>query len=151
MIEHIFIARQKGGKLAACDEVEIVAHKGIVGDRYFEQSEKPGLNVTFVEAEAIEQMSQLSGQSIGLDAARRNFVTRGVRLKGLLEKIFKIGAVEFYGVEIGRPCMASDYVVEGTTSVIHADWLDESCLRANVLSSGPLRAGMTIQSPTQSS
>jgi MOSC domain-containing protein YiiM len=74
-------------------------------------------------------------------------VTQGVRLNQLVGKEFTIGDVRFYGVELCEPCgslgkaLANDSL---TPAQVVKAWVHSGGLRANVLSTGILRLGMTF-------
>lgn len=145
MIDSIYIARQSGELPMPVDEIELVADKGIVGERNFEKDQWPGQNVTFIEAEEIERFNATYGRDLEPGAFRRNIITRGVRLNELVGETFSIGGLEFYAVELCEPCAtlggylatASLPAAEVVKALVH-----RGGLRANVLSSGLLRVGM---------
>lgn len=51
MIEAIYISTTKKGNQSQLDTAELEKGKGITGDRRFGQSDEPGTNVTYIEAE----------------------------------------------------------------------------------------------------
>ncbi len=147
MIESIFIAKQDGATQIELSEAELVAGKGIVGDRNFDRGTWPGQNITFVEMEEIEAFNKRHDRSIRLCDTRRNIITRGVRLNDLVGKRFSVGGIEFHGVELCEPCrslgdrLATDNM--SASQVVRA-WVGKGGLRADVLGSGTLRVGMTL-------
>jgi MOSC domain-containing protein YiiM len=145
MIEKIFISKEKGQPQVEVDEVMLIADKGIVGDRNFDKAEWPGQNITFVEAEAIENFNATYGRTIQLSDTRRNVVTRGVRLNDLVGKYFQIGNTQFYGVKLCDPCTVLGGLLEtdsmSVRDVVKA-WAQKGGLRADILTHGVLRVGM---------
>ena len=145
MIDSIFIACGRGLPPTEVKEVELVAGKGIVGDRNFGKDTWPGQNITFIEAEEIESFNATYDRSVARSDPRRNVVTRSVRLNELVGKRFSIGGVEFYGVELCEPCkslgtrLGSDAM--SSAQVVRA-WVHKGGLRADVLSNGTIRVGM---------
>lgn len=83
MIKSIHIARQTCGQQQAVAEIHLIAGRGILGDRNFDQRKWPGQNITFVEAEEIARYNETCGQAIAEHATRRNVVTEGVRFRGV--------------------------------------------------------------------
>ena len=151
MIESIFIATVSGEQPTRVDEVEVVAQKGIVGDRNFGKDKWPGQNVTFIEAEEIEHFNKVYSLDASAHSFRRNIVTRGVRLNQLVGSSFTIGGIQFYGVELCEPCAGlGNYLATESlpaTGVVNA-LVHKAGLRANVLSSGFLKVGMALSRET---
>ncbi|ETI62291.1 MOSC domain-containing protein [Marinomonas profundimaris] len=145
MIQAIYVAKKSKQPQIEIDAVKVDAGKGIVGDRYYGKKGIDGPNITFVESEEIAAFNANFGQHIVHSATRRNILTQGVRLNQLVGQEFSIGDVRFYGVELCEPCgslgksLANDSL---TSSQVVRAWLHRGGLRANVLSTGILRAGM---------
>lgn len=139
MIESIFIAEAHGAPQFEVEEAELVADKGIQGDRNVDKT------VTFIEAEEVESFNAAYKRSIEPSETGRNIVIRSVRLNSLVGKAFSVGGVEFYGVELCEPCKTLGHrlATDGMppAEVVRA-WVHKGGLRANVLSSGALRPGM---------
>ncbi|XOZ35031.1 MOSC domain-containing protein [Halomonadaceae bacterium KBTZ08] len=139
MIESIFIAETHGAPQFEVQEAELVADKGIKGDRNVNGT------VTFIEAEEVESFNGDHNRSIEASETGRNIVTRSVRLNSLAGKTFSVGGVQFYGVELCEPCktLGQRLATDGMSpaEVVRA-WVHKGGLRANVLSSGALRSGM---------
>ena len=73
------------------DQVEVVAGRGIRGDRFFGRATRLASSVSFVAAEALEAVENDLGLAPGsLDPrlTRRNIVTRGVDLNALRHRSF---------------------------------------------------------------
>ena len=62
-----------------------------------------GYELTLIEAEALESLAA-DGVEISWEAARRNVVTRGIRLNALVGRRFLIGEVECVGRRLAEPC-----------------------------------------------
>ena len=147
MIKAIYVAKKSKQAQIEIDAVKVDLGKGIVGDRYYGKKGNDGPNITFVESEAIDAYNKNFGQNIAHFDTRRNIVTQGVRLNQLVGKEFTIGDVRFYGVELCEPCislgkgLANDSL---TPAQVVKAWVHSGGLRANVLSTGILRLGMTF-------
>jgi MOSC domain-containing protein YiiM len=125
------------------NEAEARAHRGLVGDRYFEgcgtftdwEPKGPGRELTLIESEVLAE--------IGLSAseARRNIVTEGVGLNDLVGKRFRIGSVLIEGIRLCPPCAHLDKV---TSNALLKPLADRGGLRANILSDGIIRVGDAI-------
>jgi MOSC domain-containing protein YiiM len=127
----------------AVTEVGARAHRGLVGDRYFEgcgtftdwEPKGPGRELTLIESEVLAE--------IGLSAAeaRRNIVTEGLRLNDLVGKRFRIGSVLIEGIRLCPPCAHLDKV---TGKALLKPLADRGGLRADILGDGLIRVGDAI-------
>ena len=104
-VVEITIAREEGGPLERLGSAELVAGKGIVGDRYFQPDATGALDaVTLVEEEQAAVASESLGITITARDTRRNIVTRGIALNDLVGKEFQVGTATLYGSELCEPC-----------------------------------------------
>ena len=147
MIKALFITENSGEALQPCNQVQVVAGAGIVGDRNFKKEQWPGQNITFVASEAIEKFNNDYQQSISLDTLRRNIVTEGVNLNALVGKKFSVGEVRLIGVELCEPCKDLGLRLENEklsgADIVKA-FLHSGGLRADILSDGVLSVGMPV-------
>src|SRR5215213_7730243 len=108
-VVEIFIGPEFERPMKSMDSVEAVAGGGLSGDRYFRDADVPDSErdpteeVTLIESEAIEAARRDHGLDFGAGDTRRNIVTRGVTLEGLLGERFFIGDVELEGLEPNPP------------------------------------------------
>ncbi len=138
---HDFRGRHGLGRMdhgfTAVGEVECVAGKGLVGDRYFEFKEDFKGQITFFSAEVLEELQGEYGV-VDPTVLRRNVLVRGGDLEGLIGKRFTIQGVVFEGSEECKPCYWMDQAVgEGAE-----DFLKGRCrggLRARILTDGGIR------------
>jgi MOSC domain-containing protein YiiM len=85
------------------DRVEVVAGKGLVGDRYKSGSGKRG--VTFIQAEHLPVVAALSGLAeVAPATLRRNVVVSGLPVIALKGRRFRIGTAVFEGTGDCDPC-----------------------------------------------
>jgi MOSC domain-containing protein YiiM len=148
-VEQIVIAPAFGAPLEARDAIDVVAGQGIVGDRHFGlPPDDPGLQFTLIEAEAVERFNAEHGLAVRAADARRNVVTRSVRLAPLIGRRFTIGTVLLRGVEVCEPCASLGRRFAGG-SLRPADvvrWFAaHGGLRADVLTSGRIELGDPIR------
>lgn len=120
-------------------EVDCVAGKGLVGDRYFGYRADYKGQVTFFEEEVVEEIRDIfKVPKLPSSVFRRNLIVSGVRLKDWLGKRFVFQGVEFEGCQECRPChWMSRVVEEGTEAYMKANF--RGGLRAKVITSGVLR------------
>ena len=115
-----------------------VAGRGLVGDRYYSRmgtwSDYPnqtGVHLTLIEAEVLEAVG-LTGAE-----ARRNVVTRGIRLNELIGQRFSIGPIVCAGVRLCEPCThLSQLTGIPVDALVH-----RGGLRVDILSDGEIAAG----------
>lgn len=125
--------------------MEVVAGRGIRGDRFFGRATRLASSVSFVAAEALEAVEYDLGLAPGsLDArlTRRNIVTRGVDLNALRHSAFGLdtgdGTVWFDAAGETSPCAwMDDRLAPGARDALRG----RGGLRANPTSSGVLRLG----------
>jgi len=147
VIERIFVASAKGAPLEEVVAAETVAGMGIAGDRNFGKSRWNGQNLTLVEAEEIESVCAAWNVPVDLASTRRNVVVRGVRLDGLVGRVFRVGEVVLRGVELCEPCksLAGHLAPLGVSvaEVLRA-YRGRGGLRCDVVSGGVLRVGQDL-------
>ena len=146
-VEGIFTAPAEA--LPAIPRARVLARPGLGldGDRYaagtgyWSGDRKVSRDLTLIEAEVIEGLSEEIGTAIGPGELRRNVVTRGVRLNDLVGVRFRIGEVVLEGTGLCEPCVHLQHV---TGKPILRPLLHRGGLRANVLSVGEIAAGDAI-------
>ena len=138
----IYIATEAGAPMQARDAVEVVPGVGILGDRY---STRRGhwsdprwreQQLTLVQAEVAEELG------VGPPELRRNLVTRGVQLQGLLGLEFRIGGAVLAGMLPCDPCRYLEDLV-GRPGLLRA-LVGKGGLRARVLQGGRIAVGDPI-------
>ena len=112
---HIHIAEKASNDMKELVNAELIAGKGIVGDRYFngtgKYSEIPDVrDITIIEKEVLDALEQnqppIQEKSIILKPHehRRNLTSIGVPLNYLVGKKIKIGEVILEGGRLNFPC-----------------------------------------------
>ena len=139
-IEEILLAGPKGTPRDSVSSVQAVAGMGLMGNRYFGQ--QPGRyaadrQVTLIEAEAVEAVRETGVPFTAMDA-RRNLVTRGVRLNELVGRTFRVGGAVLRGVELCHPC---GHLAKLTYRGVTRDLKMRGGLRAEVLEGGEICVG----------
>ncbi|MCK8614353.1 molybdenum cofactor biosysynthesis protein [Gordonia sp. C13] len=141
--KHAYFGRPKDGpadevETLTPDSVEIVADKGIRGDRFFGVKAHTEAAVTFL---AIEAWTADAGNADPV-LARRNVVVRGIELDPLRGREFELdtgsGPIRFRGGRPAHPCSWMDTVAgEGVRKAL----IGRGGLRAQPLTSGTLDLG----------
>ena len=148
-VEAIHVAATAGAAMESTQEAQLVAGRGIVGDRYlaglgeFSPVEQdPDHELSLIEIEEIESFNTRAGHSFAADRFRRNVVTRDVRLGDLVGVEFELGGATVRGIRLCEPCrylagLVHDDVVKGM--------LHRCGLRAGIVRGGSLRVGDAVE------
>ena len=91
-------------KIKKVDSIEVIANKGVVGDRHFKEFNDPYCQLSLIESENIDYYNSKYSLNIPYLEFRRNIVTKGVELNNLVGKKLLIGKVKVEGVDLCRPC-----------------------------------------------
>jgi MOSC domain-containing protein YiiM len=148
----IFVAEKAGMPMALRQEAKAIAGRGLEGDRYFDKTghwsntEGEGREITLVEVEAIEALAREKKIEIAPGKVRRNVVTRGVPLNHLVGREFHVGGARLVGIRLCEPCQ---YLEGLTVKGLLAGLIHRGGLRANVVSSGPIRIGDPVTEAKQ--
>jgi MOSC domain-containing protein YiiM len=151
VVEHIFIADYSGHRMQEVADVEALAGCGLQGDRYVAQtgfwSGVDECQVTLIESEILQTISEDTGLPILSGEHRRNIVTRGVRLHQLLGKRFTVGEAVFEFERSRPPCSHIQVLTQAGTA--RALFGQRGGIGARVLKSGLIRAGDAIHVVTE--
>ena len=91
-------------KIQEVNSIEVIAEKGIVGDRHFKDYNDPYCQLSLIESENIDYYNTKYGLNIAYVDFRRNIITKEIELNNLIGKKFFIGKVEVEGIDLCRPC-----------------------------------------------
>ena len=125
------------------DSIEVLADKGIVGDRHFKDFNDPYCQLSLIESENIDYYNNKYGLNIPYVNFRRNIVTKGIKLNELIGKKLKIGKVEVEGVDLCRPCRHLTEML-GQDNILK-EFLRRGGLRCQILSSSNIKVGDKIK------
>ena len=140
----IHVGPQRRQPMQARAVVRAVPGHGLEGDRYarldgtFSEKDRPGQQVTLIEAEAIEALEHDYQVHLQPGATRRNITTRNVPLNHLVGREFQIGEVRMQGIRLCEPCshlerLCNQELVKGLRH--------RGGLRAQILNAGVIRVG----------
>jgi MOSC domain-containing protein YiiM len=142
-VEAIFLAGARGEPRTPVGVATAVAGQGLLGDRYLGAPPTrfaAVCEVTLVEMEAVEHV-RATGRDFGPGDTRRNLVTRGVDLNGLVGRVFRIGNTVLRGVERCDPCSR---LQRFTYRGVMRDLAERGGLRATILQGGEIRVGDAV-------
>ncbi len=144
----IYVTPQKGAALSAVQSAEVVAGRGIVGDRNYDATppkdrpDEGGRQVTLIESEAHEHIEREHGIRLPLNESRRNIVTSGVALNDLVGREFHVGAVRLRGIRLCHPC---GYLEKMTQPGVRKALEMRGGLRCDVIEGGTVRIGDAVE------
>ena len=130
-------------KITEVESVEVVANKGVVGDRHFKEYNDPYSQLSLVESENIDYYNIKYNLNIPYIEFRRNIVTEGIRLNNLIGKRFSVGSVELEGIDLCRPCRHLSELLNQDNII--KEFLRKGGLRCEILTSGNIKVGDKIK------
>ena len=143
-VEGIYIKPARGERPRPVDEVKATAGVGLDGDYHVEAGDIPepgkGYQLTLITREEIEEVA-LEGLTLRPGEARRQLETRGVNLKALIGKRFRVGDVECVGIRVCPPCQPLQNM---TGKPVLLGLKGKGGLRADIVSGGVIRVGDEI-------
>lgn len=151
---HAYFGRARDGAADVptidAGQADVLAGKGILGDRFFGKAAHMDAAVTLLAVEALEAMAaELGAGPFDPLLARRNVVLRGAELAPLLGRDFALesggSVVEFHGGRPAHPCAWMDRMLADGA---HAAMRGRGGIRCRALSDGTLHRGpATLVSP----
>lgn len=145
--QHAYFGRARDGaaEVATVDaaEAEVVAAKGIVGDRFFGKAAHMDAAVTVFSVEALEAIAaELGAAAFDPMLTRRNVILRGAHLPPLVGEEFTVesggGRVTLKGGRAAHPCAWMDRMLAPGA---HAAMRGRGGVRCQPLTSGVLHRG----------
>tara|TARA_B100000035_G_C20874701_1_gene497820 strand:- start:79 stop:522 length:444 start_codon:yes stop_codon:yes gene_type:complete len=137
------ITSNNNKKIEEVDSFEVLANKGVVGDRHFSEYNDPYCQLTLIESENIDYYNTKFGLNIPYIAFRRNIITKGIKLNDLVGKKFLIGNVKVEGIDLCRPCKHLTEMLNQDN--ILKEFLRRGGLRCQILSSSKIQVDDRIK------
>jgi hypothetical protein len=141
-VEAIVVAPAAEAPPITVERATAIAGRGLEGDRYadgsgtFSPGPGGGRALTLIEGEVLDELG------LAPEQARRNVVTRGIRLNPLVGARFTVGAVECAGRRLCEPCAHLERLGEPGTlrALVH-----RGGLRADILTGGEIAVGAAVR------
>ena len=130
-------------KINKVESIEVIADKGIVGDRHFKDFNYPYCQLSLIESENIDYYNLKYGLKISYVDFRRNVVTKGIQLNDLVGKKFLIGKVKVEGIDLCRPCRHLTEILDQDNII--KEFLRKGGLRCQILSTSKINVGDEIR------
>jgi len=140
-VEAIVIAPAAEAPPTRVEHARAIAGRGLDGDRYtdgsgtFSPGPGGGRALTLIEGEVLDELG------LAPEQARRNVVTRGMRLNPLVGARFKVGGLECAGRRLCEPCAHLERL--GEPGMLRA-LVHRGGLRADILADGEIAVGDAI-------
>jgi MOSC domain-containing protein YiiM len=149
-VERVFVAGAGGEAMQPVDEVLAVAGQGLEGDRYATRrgywTDVDECEVTLIRGEDLDAITASSGVAVQDGQHRRNIVTRGVDLRALAGRTFRIGGATFAYDRPRPPCRYIEGLTEvGMTRALAAR---RGGICARVVETGVVRPGDEVETLT---
>ena len=142
VVYEIGITEKNNQEIEKKETIEVVASKGIVGDRYFHDFNGDREQITLIESENIDYYNNTFNTKFTYLEFRRNIVTKNIKLNDLVGKTIQVGNIKLKVNDLCRPC--KDLQQRLGKSNIIKEFLRRGGLRCEILSSGTINVGDKI-------
>ena len=136
------ISSDNNKTIVSVDSIEVLANKGVLGDRHFDDYNDPYCQLSLIESENIDYYNTKFGLNIPYIDFRRNIITKGIKLNDLIGKKLLIGSVKVEGIDLCRPCRHLTEMLNQDN--ILKEFLRRGGLRCQILSSSNIYVGDKI-------
>lgn len=138
----ILVAAEAERVMRRVERAEAVAGRGLAGDRYHDgrgtfSAPGRGYELTLVEADVLDSLD------LPWEQARRNIVTSGIALNGLVGRRFRVGDVVCAGRRLAEPCAHLERL---SRPGLLRPLVHRAGLRADILEGGTIAVGDRIDS-----
>ena len=137
------ITNDNNKEISEVKSIEVIANKGIVGDRHYKDFNDPYCQLSLIEAEGIDSYNSKHGLNISYLDFRRNIVTKNIQLNDLVGKKFLIGKAKVEGVDLCRPCRHLTEILNQDNII--KEFLRKGGLRCQIISSSKINVGDEIK------
>ena len=139
----IGITENNNKKINEVNVIDLVAGKGVVGDRHFKDYNDPFNHLSIIESESIDEYNKKYNLNIPYLDFRRNIVTRGIKLNDLIDKKILIGNVRLGVIDLCRPCRHLSEKLEKNNII--KEFLRKGGIRCKILNDGKISIGDQIK------
>ena len=142
IVFEIGITEKNNQEIEKKETIEVVASKGIIGDRYFHDFNSDREQITLIESENIDYYNKNFNTNFNYLDFRRNIVTKDIELNALIGKTIKDGKIKLRVNDLCRPCKNLQNRL-GQNNIIK-EFLKRGGLRCEILTSGFINVGDKI-------
>ena len=139
-LEGIYLTATPGAPTLAHRSVRALPGQGLEGDRHARAAGGSGWprEVTLIAGETLDALARENGLTLAPGASRRQLVTRGVALDGLVGRRLRVGRVL---LEATKPCRPCDHLESLTLPGVRAALEGRGGVCARILEGGTLTVG----------
>ncbi len=137
------VTKNHNQQIVEVNELNLIAGKGIVGDRYFKDYNDPFNQLSIIESENIDEYNLKNKLNISYLNFRRNIITQGIKLNDLLEKRIKIGSIELEVIDLCRPCRHLSEKLNKNDII--KEFLRKGGIRCQIINNGKIYLGDQIK------
>lgn len=131
-------------------ELELIAGRGIEGDRYmigqesgfYSHKPEEGRQVTLFEIETCEALRRDHGIELGPEEHRRNVTVEGVPLNHLVGRRFRLGETVLEATRLSTPCR---HIEEILGKAVFDPLINRSGLNCRIVEGGVVRVGDVVR------
>ena len=138
----IGIAKKNNIEIENRETIEVIASKGVIGDRYFHDFNGDREQITLIESENIDYYNKTFNTNFDYLAFRRNIITKDIQLNNLVGKTICVGKIKLKVNDLCRPC--KDLQNRLAKNNIIKEFLRRGGLRCEILTSGTINIGDKI-------
>ncbi len=142
IVFEIGITEKNNQEIERKETIEVIASKGIIGDRYFHDFNGDREQITLIESENIDYYNKNFNTNFNYLDFRRNIVTKDIELNSLIGKTIKVGKIKLKVNDLCRPCKNLQNRL-GQNNIIK-EFLKRGGLRCEILTSGFINVGDKI-------
>ena len=139
----IGITKKNNEIIEEVSSIEVLANKGVVGDRHFNEYNDPYNQITLIELENIDYYNNKYNLNIPYIDFRRNIVTKGIKLNDLINKKISVGGVKLEVIDLCRPCKHLQEKLNQNNII--KEFLRRGGIRCHILNSSQIKVGDNIK------
>jgi len=139
----IGITELNNKEIVGVNEINLIAGKGVIGDRHFKDYNDPYNHLSIIESESVDEYNKKFNLDISYLDFRRNIVTKGIMLNDLIEKKLIIGDVKLKVIDLCRPCRHLSEKLEKNNII--KEFLRKGGIRCEILNNGKISTGDQIK------
>ena len=139
----IGVTKNHNQEIIDVTQINLVAGKGIIGDRHFKDYNDPFNQLSIIESENIDEYNLKYKSNIPYLNFRRNIITKGIKLNDLVEKRIKIGSIELEVIDLCRPCRHLSEKLNRNDVI--KEFLRKGGIRCRIINAGKIYLGDKIK------
>jgi len=143
IVSNICITSESGQQMEVKQSVEVLAYKGILQDRYFNENNEKDTQITLIESENVEYINKSMGTNFLDIDFRRNIITKGIKLNQLVGKKIKVGQVTMKAHRLCDPCRYLQDLLNQKNLI--KTLLNKGGLRCELLTNGKISKNDNIE------